>query len=247
MRSAALLTLLATAALVSACGDKGGESGTGATAPTAAAVKAPAGKDWTEVVNVSPTGGFVMGNPDAPVKLVEYASFTCPHCAEFEEKGVPTLRDTYIKSGRVSWEFRSFLLNGIDAPVSILARCQGPEPFFKIAEQLYATQNDWVGNFQKLTEADQARLQSLPPQQQMVELVKLGKLDAFFRQRGLPEAKINQCLADKGQLDTLQKIMSAGQADNITGTPSFVMNGALLDNVFSWEALEPKLKAAVGD
>src|SRR3712207_3904235 len=66
-----------------------------------------------------------MGNPDAPVKLVEYGSLSCPHCAEFEEQGAPELRDTYIKSGQVSWEFRTYLLFGLDAGISALLHCQG--------------------------------------------------------------------------------------------------------------------------
>lgn len=236
------LALLA-AGLIAGCGQKDdGAAPTAAVAPVAA----PAGQDWTEVVNVSSTGGFVMGNPDAPVKLVEYASLTCPHCAEFEEKGVPTLRDSYVKSGRVSWEFRNFLLNAIDAPVSILARCQGPQPFFKLTEQLYAAQPQWTAGFQNITAADQARLQALPPEQQMVEVVRLGGLDGFFRQRGLPEAKIAQCLADKGQADALATLRKAGEADGVTGTPSFLINGRLQDDVFNWESLVPKLKAAVG-
>src|SRR4051812_19274153 len=72
-------------------------------------VRPPKGGDWSMVVNPTSAGGFMMGNPNAKVKLVEYGSLTCPHCREFDEKGVPALIANYVKQGRVSWEFRNYV------------------------------------------------------------------------------------------------------------------------------------------
>src|SRR3569833_3015065 len=94
-----------------------------------AAVPAKA-RDWTRVVRATPAGGFVMGNPDARVKLVEYGSMTCPHCRAFEAEGVPTLVGKYVKSGQVSWEFRNYVRDAFDVSAALIARCNGAGAFF---------------------------------------------------------------------------------------------------------------------
>src|SRR5689334_16077273 len=107
-------------------------------------INAPNNQDWTQVIQATPEGGYRMGNPDAPVKLVEYASISCPHCAEFTAEGATPLRERYVKSGQVSWEYRPVMLFPTDPGVFLLLRCQGAQPFFRLADQLYATQRDWI-------------------------------------------------------------------------------------------------------
>ena len=85
--------------------------------------KAPT--DWTRVASATAAGGFVMGNPAAKVKLVEYGSLTCPHCRHFDETAAAPLA-AYVRTGRVSWEFRPFLLSGYDIPATLTASCTGP-------------------------------------------------------------------------------------------------------------------------
>src|SRR5438067_9637738 len=77
----------------------------------------PPGGTWADVVNAT-SAGFMMGNPNAKVKLTEIGALTCPHCREFDETGVPELIDKYVKTGRVAWEFRPYLLNGLDIPAN---------------------------------------------------------------------------------------------------------------------------------
>ena len=110
-------------------------------------VAPPPGGDWTEVVNAT-AAGFMMGNPNAKVKLVEIGALTCPHCREFDEKGVPTLVDKYVKSGQVSWEFRTYLLNGFDIPAALIARCNGAKTYFPLVRAMYKDQPLWVGKIQ---------------------------------------------------------------------------------------------------
>ena len=194
----------------------------------------------------TPEGGFRMGNPKAPVKLVEYASLTCPHCAAFSNESADRLRD-YIRKGTVSWEFRTFVLNAIDISASLLARCQGPEPFFKLVEQTYAEQNNWVVKYQSLTDADSKRVGALPQGQQFLAIAQLGGLDGFFRARGLPAAKATACLTDRKAQDALVTLRDRGtNQDGVTGTPAFIVNGTLAADTYDWAALEPKLKAAGG-
>src|SRR3989337_87005 len=112
--------LLATAALLAsgACNaEKGREAATG-NATTSEAVEPPASGDWSEVVTQTSTGGFRMGNPNARVQLIEFGSMTCPHCATFDEEGVPPLIDKYVKSGQVSFEFRNYVRDPFDISAS---------------------------------------------------------------------------------------------------------------------------------
>jgi protein-disulfide isomerase len=239
----------ATMLLLAGCNDNGGNKSSAGDAggKAIATVAAPNGADWTQIVSQTPEGGYLMGNPDAPVKLVEYASYTCPHCAEFSEAATTPLEDEYVKSGRVSWEYRPFMLFPTDPGIALLVRCQGAPASFLLAEQLYANQKDWVGRLQALTAAQQAQFSSLPPQQRMSALVRAGGLDQFFRQRGMPESKVDSCLANQGELEKILAITDRGSKEfEVTGTPTFFINSEKVENAASWQALEPALREAVG-
>lgn len=207
-------------------------------------ISAPQG-DWTQVVSETPEGGFRMGNPDAPVKLVEYASLTCPYCGRFAAEGVPTLRDRYVRRGQVSWEFRTFLNHPTDPGISLLLHCRGAAPFFQLAEQIYATQTQWVSRVEALPQAQLQQIQSLPPSAAAAAFVRAAGLDAFFRQHGMPQSRIDSCLADPAGMAKLMAINARGQSDGIGGTPNFLINGQYVSGASSWSELEPRLSAAI--
>src|SRR5687767_11573915 len=118
---AAVVSLAALALGLSACGKSADETGAPGTSSTPVAkVAPPAGQAWTEKVTVTPEGGYLLGNPAAPIKLVEYGALSCSHCAEFSEAAFTELRDDYIASGRVSYELRLFMLNALDLPAAML-------------------------------------------------------------------------------------------------------------------------------
>lgn len=241
---------LALALLLAGCGDKGSDGNVAATenqaAPVLTQVEAPNG-DWTQVVTETADGGYLMGNPNAPVKLVEYASLTCPHCAAFSEIGSEPLKSKYVKSGQVSFEFRNFVLNPIDLAATLLTRCQGTGPYFRTVEQLFATQREWTSGASQMSEADAQRIQTLPREQQVGALAKAAGIDTFFRQRGMPEARVNACLADQQATEKLVAMNKvAVERDKVSGTPTFLINGETVDNVTAWPALEPKLREAIG-
>jgi len=245
---------LGAAALALALGGCGGgdsnnsnlSSATGTNAAPLTQIPAPNNGDWTETVTMTDRGGFLMGNPNAPVKLLEYASITCPHCAEFSEQGGAALRDRYVRSGQVSWEYRPYMIFPTDPGIFMLLRCLGPQPFFHVSEQLYADQRNWVGRLQAIPEDQLQAIQSQSPAQQAAALIRGTGLDQFFRQRGMPEGRMNQCLSDQTNLNQLGEITRrASQEDNVQGTPSFFINGEKKD-VGTWEALEPLLRNAVG-
>jgi protein-disulfide isomerase len=247
MKTALAAGAFALALLLAGCGGSNSNL-TAAAANTSAplpTIPAPNNGDWRQVVSETEVGGFRMGNPDAPVKLVEYASITCPHCAEFAETGTTPLRDEYVRSGQVSWEYRPFMLFPTDPGIFMVVRCQGPQPFFRMVEQLYATQRDWVGRLQMLTEQQQQALQNMSPNARAAALVQAAGLDAFFRQRGVPQSRLDSCLADPRGHDALTRLTQHGTTeDNVQGTPTFIINGEKQD-VGTWDQLESRLRAAL--
>jgi protein-disulfide isomerase len=237
------------ALMLAGCGGQegGNDSTTAATGTPAPVVPAPNGGDWTQTVSATAEGGFVMGNPNAPVKLVEYGSLTCPHCADFSENGQPKLIDQYVKTGKVSYEFRNFVRDAADLAVSLLSRCGGATPYFKLTDQLFATQADWFAKLQQMTPAEQQQLQGLSPSQMTGALAERAGLVQFVQLRGIPAEKARTCLADQAEIDKLVAMnKTAVDQHNLSGTPTFIINGSTVDNAASWETLEPKLRAAVG-
>jgi protein-disulfide isomerase len=245
MKSMLTAGAAALALFLAGCGDGNGngQASAGAAAAPLKQIPAPNG-DWTQTVAKTPEGGFRMGNPDAPVKLVEYGSLSCPHCAEFEEQGAPALRDRYVKSGQVSWEFRPYLLFPYDAGVSMLLHCQGEGAFFPLVEQIYADQRNWEGRLQALPPEQLQEVQALPPRDAAAAWVRLSGLDEFFRQRGMPASKIQSCLADQAGLERLAALTSRGNDEGVNGTPFFFINGKAYDGPANWTGLEPALRAA---
>jgi len=235
--------LLATAAIFAsaACNaEKGTNVDTNAPIE---AVAAPNGGDWTKTVVATEEGGFLMGNPNADVKLIEYGSLTCPHCAEFAEKGAPQLIDKYVKTGRVSFEFRNFLRDGLDMSMALVARCGGPERFFSLSDAMYKDQRSFFERAQAATPEQQQAASSSP-----AGFAELAGLQQWAAQRRVPSAQSNACLADQATQDKLVQVSNDVQTQfpGFSGTPSFVINGKLLEKTATWDALEPQIRDALG-
>ena len=209
-------------------------------------VAPPPGGDWTQVVNAT-SAGYMMGNPNAKVKLVEIGALTCPHCREFEEKGAPVLVDKYVKSGQVSWEFRPYLLHGLDLPAVLIAGCNGAKSFFPLTKALYEDQEKWIAKVQAAPEAEAERVQNLPINQQFVALARMAGLQDWAAARGVAQAKSTQCLSNEKEINRLVQVSSdvTNQFPSFEGTPSFVINGTMLDKTATWEKLQPQLDAAL--
>ncbi len=226
---------------LAACGKKD-EAGAGPVGAPLNAVPPPAGKAWTDVIAVTPEGGYVMGNPNAPIKVIEFASLTCPHCAEFEEKGFPHLRDDYVAKGTVSLEFRNFVRDPYDTTMAMLVRCGSPESFFALTEQVYAKQKEIFDQLKPVGPELQAA--NLPQAQIFKAIGERGGLTDFFAARGIAKDQAAQCLAKTETATKLADDTSkAGDTYNVTGTPTFIVNGRNAE-VATWEALEPILKQA---
>lgn len=208
-----------------------------------AKIAAPAGKAWTETFSMTPEGGYVMGNPEAPIKIIEYGALSCSHCAEFSEKGFPKLRDDYVASGRVSYELRLFLLNALDMPAVLLATCGAPEATIPLSEQFWGWQRTMFANLQK-DEAAFQQVSNLPVEQRFAGIAQLSGMSEFFASRGIAAAQGASCLADTARATKLATTNDQWSKEyDITGTPTFFLNGSKT-GVGTWAELEPLLQKA---
>lgn len=221
--------------------------GAGSEAPTgdaAAAVPPPAGKAWTDVVELTADGGYRMGNPNAPVKLMEFGALSCSHCAEFSETASKELLEQFVASGKVSFELRFFMLNALDIPATLLATCGTPEAAIPLAEQFWGFQKTMFSNLQAGGEAQLQAAGALPPQQRFAAIARLGGMDQFFATRGIAQAQGAACLADTNKATALATATSKAASEmGITGTPTFFINGSKIDGN-TWPVVKTALQAA---
>jgi protein-disulfide isomerase len=218
----------------------------GAAAPSGepiAKVAPPAGKAWADVVEKTADGGYRMGNPQAAIRLVEYASLTCSHCAEFSEKASAALRDEFIASGRVSYELRNFVRDPIDLTAALLTRCGAPESFFALSEQAFANQAAMLQKAQQAGEAAYTAAMNQPDGQRYAALAALTGLTEFFAARGISADQAKACLANTGEAQALAKrTQEQGEQFKIEGTPTFMINGETIGSL-GWEELRARLQS----
>ncbi len=225
--------------------------------PAAAAAKthhAKAAKvsDWTHVVSTTPAGGFVMGNPEAAVKLVEYGSMTCPHCRVFEETAVPQIISGYVKTGKISFEFRNYVRDPTDVTASLVARCAGAHSFFPVTRAMFEEQADWEKKIGEASPDELKKIDDLPTGKKFLAIARLTGIQQWAAAHGVPEKKSTQCLTSD---DSVNKVVAMAndvstQFPNFPGTPSFLINGELVDlgpvtEAGVWPALEAKIDAAL--
>jgi protein-disulfide isomerase len=210
-----------------------------------AATPAAAARDWTKVATRTPSGTFVQGNPAAKVKLVEYLSFTCPHCAAFEAEGAAPLAQRYIRTGLVSYEVRIALRDPFDLVAAVLARCNGPQAFFAVKPAVFAAQQQWEGQGQKWG-ATAPKLDQMSEGEAGKAIAAGSGLDVFFIKHGLPRARVDACLANADEQRYLSSAAQAIWKPDFPGTPAFEINGVLAKDVHEWSELDAKLKAAIG-
>lgn len=245
-RNSLALALSAPLALaLAACGDKAAGDPTAAAAEPVAPVPAPAGTAWRDTVVETPEGGHLVGNPNAPIKLVEFGSLTCPTCAAFAVEGMEPLLAKYVDSGRVSFELRNFAVHGpVDIVLARLARCSTKEAVVPLSDQVWKNYQSLIGPLQ----ANQAAVEqamSLPMEQRFAAMAQIGGFYDFFASRGISEDQAKACLADVPSLETLAAATDRyAKQDGVTGTPTFTLNGTKLDGVNGWAALEPALQRA---
>ena len=212
-----------------------------AIAPGTASVAAPA-RDWSMVTTRLPSGAMLIGNPAAPVKLIEYGSYTCSHCADFSTESEKVLKGEMIRSGKVSLEYRHMIRDRLDLAAALLARCFGPRGFAGASAAIFASQPMWFETANKWIEAH-PDVTTMTPEQQMRAVADGSGLTAMMVKRGLTRARAEACLANKAEADAVVK-MTADAPAEVQYTPTFFLNGKMVPNV-DWAKLEPILRARI--
>ncbi|MGB7404606.1 MAG: thioredoxin domain-containing protein [Pacificimonas sp.] len=239
------ITKFLAATAISAMTLAGCSEGGSGEANAAEAPEANSSTNWVRSVSETPEGGYLMGNPDAEVKLIEFASLTCPACRNWHETAMQDLKGKYIASGDVSYELRTFVLNTPDYIATMVSRCTTPEAFFALSGAFFERQQQWLGQFQTISEADQQRIQSMGPAEGIVELGRLGGVADFVKARGIPASKFESCLTDEAEQAEVEEIRRSGVEDlGVAGTPTFFVNGDRMDGN-TWEAVQQRLDAAL--
>ena len=227
------------------CGKKDEATTTAATSGAALPkVPATAGKAWADVVTKTADGGFLVGNPEAPIKLMEFGALSCSHCAEFSKESSAELRDSFVASGRVSYELRLFMLNALDMPAALLVTCGSPEAVPVLADQFWAWQPTMFQNLQAAGDAQMQAISSQPPQTRFASLAKVSGMEQFITARGIAADQAVACLADtKKATELATQTQTASEKFSITGTPTFFINGQKSEHN-AWPEIKAALEAA---
>ncbi len=148
-------------------------------------------------------GDMTMGDPDAPVKIVEYTSMTCGHCANFHNRTWPEIRERYVDTGKVHLTFREVYFDQFGLWTSMIARCGGEQAFFPFIDAFMKSQGDWA-------RADDV----------VAEITRIGRVG------GLPAERMQACLTDEAFMERLvADYQRAAGADDVSSTPTFIING----------------------
>ena len=238
------LPLLALAPLMlAACDDAATTDGAVAQGEPIPAIAPPAGQPWSDVVTITPEGGYMVGNPDAPIKLVEYASHTCGACARFATTGKPVIKQKYVPTGVVAFEQREVFLNPYDVIFATLAQCGAKEQFQPLSDQVWEEHDAILALLQSNPQAV-AAAENLPLNQRFAAIAQATGVLEFFAARGLSADQGRTCLADTAKIEALVANTKAqADKDKVTGTPPFFLIGQRGDGT-AWEVVEPQLQRA---
>ncbi|WP_417207556.1 DsbA family protein [Antarctobacter sp.] len=174
-------------------------------------------------IDITTVTDMVKGAEDAPIEVIEYASYTCPHCASAHANLIPKLEQNYIDTGKVRFTYREVYFDKVGVWASLIARCGGEAKFFGITDLIYKGQQDW------------ARAGS--------EAAVIGELRKIGRLAGMDGDQIEACLNDGDQIATLVAWFQANAAEHgINSTPSFVIDGKKYTNM-SYEEFSAILDA----
>jgi protein-disulfide isomerase len=192
----------------------------------------------------APNGAYVLGNPKAKVRLVEYLSYSCSHCAHYTAESSAPLKANFIAKGNVAVEIRNAVRDRYDFAAALLARCGGPSQFFAQNEALFAGQEPLLTAAQAF-EASNVLPANAPTNDVLTGMAKGSGMTAFMATRGVAPAAANACLTNKAEQDVvLGMTKEAWESHKIKFTPTFLVNGRDA-GPSDWSTLQPKLKAAL--
>lgn len=165
----------------------------------------------------------VMGDMDAPVTIVEYASMTCPHCADFHKDILSKVKTEYIETGKVKYVLRDLAWDSMAFGISIVARCAPEEKFYPLVDAFFKTQDDW-----------------LREQDALMQIKKIARLV------GVTGSEVDACLGNKTLQASVQESRRVAQQElNVKGTPTVFVNGERVDRLRDFDDLKEVIDAAL--
>ena len=203
--------------------------------------------DWTHIVTLEPNGAYLLGNPAAKTRLVEYFSYTCSHCAHFMVEAMGPLRTGWIRQGLVALEFRNLVRDPYDATAALLARCGGKARFLANHEALFNNFDAWIPKIEAFAAARDPNTPARDQATALGEIADKTGLTALLSKAGLTQAAQRACLGNKEQFNTvIAMTKEATEKLGVTGTPSFLINNMLIKDAHNWATLKPQLPALPG-
>lgn len=204
----------------------------------AAMLAVGATSNWTSTV-AETAGGHVLGNPAAKTKVIEFVSYTCPHCANFEREAGDAIKLAWVQPGKVSVEVRHIVRDPVDLAVATLANCGAKDRFLRNHTMFMLSHNEWMGKVREATPAQRQRWSSGTIAARMRAIAGDLGLDKMMVGRGYTASQVDACLANEAAVRRIADLSEAnGTTYGVTGTPSFALNGKLLDGVHSWAQLQ---------
>jgi len=213
-----------------------------ACAPAAGAADKPH-PDWTNTIAAGEGGSHVLGNPAAKVKLTEFVSYTCPHCAHFHKESDAALKLGYVLPGRVSLEVRHIVRDPIDLAAALLTNCGEAKHFFRNHNLFLQTQDRWMGLLGSASEGQKKRWTAGSLPERMKAIASDFGFYAMMAQRGYQRSALDRCLSDEAMARRLAAQTQDGMNAGVEGTPSFMLNGTLLTGTHDWQSLDSQIKA----
>jgi protein-disulfide isomerase len=198
------------------------------------------GRNWLTTTAVTP-GGHLMGNPAAPTKLMEFVSYTCPHCGHFFKEADGALKIAYVQPGKVSVEVHHVIRDPVDYAAVILAECGDPNKFFGNHTMFFSQQATWMGKVEATSKTQQQRWYTGTIPQRMQAVASDAGFYDMMETRGYSRSQVDACINDGKKVQALFD-RSKADADKfgVKATPTFVVNGKTLD-IYSWDELQKVL------
>ncbi|MCB2079530.1 MAG: thioredoxin domain-containing protein [Novosphingobium sp.] len=199
--------------------------------------------DWNATVTVTPSGSHVIGNPKAAIKVAEYVSYTCPHCAHFHIESEGPLRVAYIPQGKVSVEVRHLVRDAADMTAALLTNCGDPKKFYAKHNAFLQTQEQWIKTMGTASDVQKRRWTTGEMPQRMRAIAADFGFYKIMEKHGYDRVTTDRCLADEAMAENLVKQTQAAINAGVTGTPSFMIDDTLLTGTHDWKALEEQINA----
>lgn len=168
-----------------------------------------------ELLRAGPLGDRAMGNANAPVVLIEYASLTCPHCRNFHANVFPKVKEQYIDTGKVRYIVREFPIGRSAGNAAIINRCAPPEQYFALLDSFLSRQDEWVS-----------------------QEVRLDAIYGVAKSIGMSREAFDKCLSNQAIIEGLTEVKQRGRQFGVVGTPTFFVNGRKAQGAITFEEIK---------